>query len=53
MRVVVDRSTAEIFYNKGEVYALLKRNAARIGSITLQTEGTVEDFKVYGMKSIW
>jgi len=53
IRVVVDRSMVEIFYNKGEVYGLLKRNTPRIGPITLRTEGTVEDFRVYGMKPIW
>jgi len=53
LRVVVDRSTAEVFYNNGEVYALRKRNTPRIGTVTLEAEGMIVDFRAYGMKSIW
>lgn len=53
MRIVVDRPMCEVFYNGGEVYALIPKDGGRIGELTLSTTGTVEEFRVYGMKSIW
>ena len=53
MRLVIDRPMCEVFYNGGEVYALLPKSGGKIGKLTLETTGTVEEFKVYGMKSIW
>jgi hypothetical protein len=53
MRLVVDRPMCEVFYNNGAVYALLPKNGGKIGRLTLETVGTVEEFTVHGMKSIW
>ena len=53
MRVVVDRPMCEVFYNSGEIYALIPKDGGRIGELTLATTGTVEEFRVYGMTSIW
>ena len=53
IRLVIDRPMYEVFYNTGEVYALFPKKGGKIGKITLETTGTVEEFKVYGMKSIW
>ena len=53
IRLVIDRPMCEIFYNMGQVYALIPKKGGKIGKLTLETEGTVEEFKVYGMKSIW
>ena len=53
IRLVVDRPMCEVFYNTGEVYALVPKNGGRIGELSLETTGTVDEFKVYGMKSIW
>jgi hypothetical protein len=43
----------EVFYNVGDVYALLPKSGGRVGELTLETTGTVEEFIVYGMNSIW
>jgi hypothetical protein len=43
----------EVFYNAGEVYALIPRKGGRIGKLTLEAAGTVEEFTVCGMNSIW
>jgi hypothetical protein len=43
----------EVFFNTGEIYALIPKSGGRIGKLALETTGTVEEFKVYGMQSIW
>ena len=53
IRVVVDRPMCEVFYNHGEAYVLIPKDGGSIGTLTVETTGTVEAFKVYGMKSIW
>jgi len=53
LRVLIDRPTVESFVNRGETYTLQRREGQPLGKITLNTEGTVEEFKVYRMKSIW
>jgi len=53
IRLVVDRPMCEVFFNAGEVYALIPKVGGKIGKLTLETEGTVEELNVYGMKSIW
>lgn len=53
LRLIVDRPMCEVFYNEGETYALIPKQAGPIGRLTLEVEGTVEEFKVHGMKSIW
>ena len=53
IRLVVDRPMCEVFFNTGEVYALIPKSGGKIGRVALQGEGTVERFNVHGMKSIW
>jgi len=53
MRLVVDRPMCEVFYNGGEIYALIPKAGGRIGKLTLEMEGTVDEFRIYKMKSIW
>ena len=53
IRLVVDRPMCEVFYNSGEVYALIPKSGGKIGKFTLETEGAVEELKVYGMEPIW
>jgi hypothetical protein len=52
LRLVVDRPMCEIFYNDGEVYALIPESGGKIGKLTLETTRTVEAFKIYRMHSI-
>jgi fructan beta-fructosidase len=53
LRVVIDRPTYEVFVNGGETYTLHHRSGKPLGKVTLETEGTVEEFMAYKMKSIW
>jgi fructan beta-fructosidase len=53
LRLIVDRPMCEVFYNTGEAYALIPRKGGKIGKLTLQTEGVVDEFRVFGMQSIW
>lgn len=53
IRLVVDRSMCEVFFNDGEVYALQPKKEGPIGKISLELEGKVNTFKMYSMKSIW
>lgn len=51
--MLIDRPTVEVFLSRGETYLLQKRSGAPLGKITLKMEGAVEEFTVFGMKSIW
>jgi fructan beta-fructosidase len=53
LRVLIDRPMYEIFLNHGETYLLQRRDAQPLGRISLKTQGTVEEFRVHKMKSIW
>ena len=53
IRLVVDRSLCEVFYNTGEIYALVPRDGGSIGTLSLEVEGTVDALTIHGMNSIW
>lgn len=53
LRVLIDRPRVEVFVNGGQVYILERRGGKPLGKVTLKTEGTVERFKAYKMRSIW
>ena len=53
LRVLIDRPTVEVFLNRGETYLLQTRHGRPLKRIALTTEGVVEEFRVFGMKSIW
>jgi len=53
LRVLIDRPMVEVFLNRGETYLLQRRSGKPLGKVTLETDGVVEEFRAFGMKSIW
>jgi len=53
LRVVIDRPMVEVFLNGGETYLLRRREGKPLGKIALKTQGRVEEFRIFNMKSIW
>jgi len=53
LRILIDRPMLEVFLNRGETYLLQGRSGKPLGKVTLETEGVVEEFKAFGMRSIW
>jgi fructan beta-fructosidase len=53
LRVLIDRPMVEVFLNRGETYLLQRRSGKPLGKVALDTEGVVEEFKAFGMTSIW